>query len=160
MLRDPELYRYVPGAAHASAGSLRARYERMHRGPDDPEERWWNWSLALRQAPVPTAIGTVEISLVDAGARALLAYALGRAYWGAGYAFEASSAAISYVRRTALAASVDAYVDTRNARSIALVERLGLERITHLPEADVIDGVPSDEFHYRLALTKDEHGTH
>jgi len=98
--------------------------------------------------------------VVDAGARALLAYALGRAYWGAGYAFEASSAAISYVRRTALAASVDAYVDTRNARSIALVERLGLERIAHLPEADVIDGVPSDEFHYRLALTKDEHGTH
>ncbi len=132
----------------------------MRRGPADPHERWWNWALVLRDAAVAAALGTVEVSLVDAGARALLAYAIGPTYWGAGYAFEASSAAIAYVRETAQAASVDAYIDTRNARSIALVERLGFDRIARIPEADVIDGVVSDEYHYRLALTKEQHGTH
>ncbi|GAC1300149.1 MAG: hypothetical protein NVSMB19_06200 [Vulcanimicrobiaceae bacterium] len=137
---------------------MRARYERVGRGPADPRDRWWNWSLALRAAPDPTAIGTIEISLVDAGTRALLAYVIGRAYWGAGYAFEASDAAIAYLRTTTHVASVDAYVDTRNARSIALAERLGFARLAVLAEADVIDGVVSDEYHYRLTFERGEHG--
>lgn len=158
-LSDPELYRYVPGDAYPDVAGLRARYERISRGPSDPRERWWNWALVLRNGRRPTAIGTVEISLVEASTRALLAYALGRSYWGAGYACEASAAAIAYSRETAAPQSVDAYIDTRNARSIALVERLGFKRIAFLGDADVIDGVASDEYHYRLAMTEAAPGT-
>jgi len=51
--------------------------------------------------------------------------------------------------------SIDAYIDTRNARSIALAERLGFARLALLPENDVIDGKLADDYHYRLDLTKD-----
>lgn len=159
MLDDLEVYRYESGDPHPDVASLRARYERTARGPRDPSERWWNWAIVLpasdanaREAP----IGTIEISLVDEGALALIGYGLGRAYWGAGYAFEASSAAIAYVREYARPASIDAYIDPRNARSIALAERLGFSFVALLPDNDVVRGLPADDAHYRLALPKDE----
>lgn len=160
ILDDVDVYRYESGDPHRDVASLRRRYERTARGPSDPLERWWNWALVVCDSTAPVTIGTVEISLVEGGRRALLGYAIGRAYWGLGYAFEASTAAIAYVRQTAMPLSIEAFVDTRNARSIALLERLGFARIAFLPENDTVCGVLADDYQYRLDVRKDDHGTY
>lgn len=161
-MADREIYRYQSGEpfAYATREALRARIVRQYRGPSDRAERWWNWAIFERRSTVAKAtaraIGTVEISLVDGGERALIAYGLASDAWGNGYAFEASSAAIAYVRNAARAASIDAYIDPRNARSIALIDRLGFAFVALLPNNDIVGGLPADDLHYRLELPKDD----
>jgi len=155
VMADREIYRYQNGVPFASQEALRIRLERKWQGPADARERWWNWAIFLRPERDTRSLGTVEISLVDGGSRALLAYALGSDSWGRGYAFEAATAALAHVRVAMQLPSIDAYIDTRNARSIALAERLGFARLALLPENDVIDGKLADDYHYRLDLTKD-----
>lgn len=158
MLDDIEVYRYESGDPHPDEPSLRARYERTARGPRDPNERWWNWAIVLPAADRTTRdtpIGTIEISIDNHGTRAQIGYGIGRPFWGSGFAFEASSAAIAYVRENARTAAIDAYIDPRNARSIALAKRLGFAFVRLLPDNDIVRGLPADDAHYRLALTKD-----
>jgi RimJ/RimL family protein N-acetyltransferase len=152
VLRDPELYRYVPHLPPTTVASLEARYRRTAAGPDGDTERWWNW--AVLRAADGAAMGTVETTLLASEDRALLAYAFGTAYWGFGYAFEACSAAIAHLRDTTAIRHVAAFVDTRNAHSTALLERLGFERKETVENADYFKGLPSNEYRYWLALLR------
>jgi ribosomal-protein-alanine N-acetyltransferase len=152
-LRDPAIYRYVPGDAPLATDALEARYRRTSAGPAKPSERWWNWAVATRAAET-RPFGTVEVSLTSSGAHAQLAYLFGVAAWGHGFAFEACGAAVAYVRDQARTERIDAYIDTRNERSIRLAERLGLRRVETIIGADHFKGSVSDEYHYRLLSTK------
>ncbi len=158
-LRDPEIYRYVPGDAPLAADVLEARYRRTAAGPAKNDERWWNWAVATRARP-DAPFGTVEVSLTAHGACAQLGYLFGVAAWGHGFAFEACGAAIAYLRAEARTKQIDAFIDTRNLRSIRLAGRLGLQRVETLIGADHFKGSASDEYHYRLLSTeqKDPHG--
>ncbi len=151
-LSDAELYHFIPTEPYASIAELRARFAHVARGPAASDERWWNWAIATRETP-RRVVGMVELSLQRHGERTLLAYTLGRDAWGCGYAREACSAALAYLRASlAPLGAVAAYVDTRNARSIALLERLGFAREGVLTNADYFKGGPSDEFVYGLTL--------
>lgn len=152
-LRDPELYRYVPGDAPERENVLAARYRRTAAGPRAHDERWWNWAVATRELP-SLPFGTVETSLTHDGAHAVLGYMFGRSAWGRGFAFEACGAAIAYLRERARTRQIDAFVDTRNERSIRLAERLGMERIETIVVADRFKGSASDEYHFRLLTTE------
>ena len=158
-LRDPEIYRYVPGDAPRDPSVLALRYRRIAAGPTAPEERWWNWAVATRERPADP-FGTVETSLSQSGLYAMLGYRFGRSAWGRGFAFEACDAAIAYLRRNARTERIDAYVDTRNERSIRLAERLGMHRVETILGADCFKGSSSDEYHFRLVWTdqKDNDG--
>ncbi|GAC1395449.1 MAG: GNAT family protein [Vulcanimicrobiaceae bacterium] len=154
-LADREIYRYVPIHASATVEVLRERYARTSRGPLAPDERWWNWVIVTCDGS-RRALGTVELSLRDGGRRASLAYAIARDAWGCGYATEACLAAFAHLRATARPCSIEAHVDTRNARSIALLERLGLRRKESISNADYFKGASSDEYRYELALHEDD----
>lgn len=151
------MYRFVPGEAPASAAELEARYRRTWNGPQAQGERWYNWAVAPRGEPA-RAFGTVELSLLGGGTRALLAYSLGREAQGRGYATEACRAALAYLRDGTPVRLVEAFVDTRNARSIALLERLGFARTATIYGADAFKGTTSDEYQYSLTLVKDDYG--
>jgi ribosomal-protein-alanine N-acetyltransferase len=154
-LRDAELYRFVPALPPSSVASLEERFRRTAAGPGRDDECWWNWTVVVRDGPLAgAAIGTVETTILEREDRALIAYSFGRDAWGRGYATEACAAAIARLRDATSVAFVAAFVDTRNARSIALVERLGLERKRTIENADRFKGLPSDEFHYWLALVR------
>ncbi len=84
--------------------------------------------------------------------RAAIAYTLGRTFWGAGYASEACRAALDHLGRASAVARVEAFIDTRNARSIALVERLGFIRRGFVANADYFKGSSSDEYVFEFAL--------
>lgn len=151
-LHDAEIYRYVPGDVPQRANDLALRYRRTSAGPAAPDERWWNWAVAARERPAKP-FGTVETSLSQSGKHASLGYMFGRSAWGRGFAFEACSAAIAYLRRHAATERIDAFIDTRNERSIRLAERLGMHRVETVARADYFKGSASDEYHFRLLTT-------
>jgi len=150
-LCDPELYRYIPTEPYATVEALRDRYARVARGPARSDERWWNWAVIARNDPA-RALGTVELSLFGNGARASFAYTFGRASWGVGYATEACAAVLVHLRVALRSCAVQAQVDTCNARSIALLERLGFARTGFIANADYFKARSSDEYVFELAL--------
>ncbi|MBD5656463.1 MAG: GNAT family N-acetyltransferase, partial [Candidatus Eremiobacteraeota bacterium] len=93
-----------------------------------------------------------ELSLFEGGQNALLAYVFARSAWGSGYATEACGAALTYVRAHAPRQTVSALIATRNARSIALVTRLGFVCAETIRDADHFKGRASHEYRYCLHL--------
>lgn len=77
-------------------------------------------------------------------------YRLGRQYWGQGYATEAVAGVLAWAFDTLNLHRVIALIDTRNARSIAVVERLGFRREAHLLESYREHGGWSDEYLYAM----------
>ncbi len=61
-----------------------------------------------------------------------IGWRLGRRYWGAGYATEAACAWLAYAFETLKAPRVISIADAPNARSIAVMRRLGM-RFDHSP---------------------------
>ncbi len=57
----------------------------------------------------------------------LIAYSLGRKYWGKGLAFAAPSQMLFVLAEEYIVTKVRASVDPRNIRSICLLNRLGLQ---------------------------------
>ncbi|HLG17084.1 MAG TPA: GNAT family N-acetyltransferase [Blastocatellia bacterium] len=147
-LQDPSLYRYIPTEPPTSPSALRARYERLaKRQSPDGCETWLNWAIRLRATG--EYIGAVQAT-VRPDAPALLAYELGAAYRGAGYAAEACRTVMRELVDGYGVSEIRAYVDTRNERSIRLLERLGFDRTGQIPNADYFKGASSDEYIYSL----------
>lgn len=149
-LRDPAVYDFIPEKPPDTAADLEARYRRTAAGPPGNDERWWNWAVAPREHP-EAPFGTVETSIGVAPRRAVIGYVFGSNAWGRGFACEACHAVLAYLEARLPGVTVEAFIDTRNARSVALAERLGFERMETLVGADYFKGVVSDEYRYRLA---------
>jgi len=141
------------GAAPAGARSA-ARTARLaivplraeHGAPQGSGEVWLNWVLLRLVSGEP--IGTLQAT-VRPGSHAWIGYALAASAWGRGFASEACAWLVAdlparYDVREALAS-----VDVRNARSIALLERLGFVRVA--TEAAELHGEASADHRYRLA---------
>ena len=147
LLADPLLYTYVPEAARASVAELFERFAALERGaPQGWGEVWLNWVLLRLVSGEP--IGTLQAT-VRPGSHAWIGYALAASAWGRGFASEACAWLVAdlparYDVREALAS-----VDVRNARSIALLERLGFVRVA--TEAAELHGEASADHRYRLA---------
>ena len=71
-------------------------------------------------------------------------------YQGRGYATEAVRLLLTYLFTARGKHRVTAYVDARNAASIALLERLGLRREGHLRESSWAKGEWTDDLVYGL----------
>lgn len=123
-LSDPRLYTYIPHPPPASLAALEQRFARISvRSAPCRSEQWLNWTVRLDSR----AIGRVEVTLRE-DRTAYLAYELVHDAWGRGFAAEACAAVIDHLFAEFPIVAVVAEVDVRNARSIALLERLGLTR--------------------------------
>jgi RimJ/RimL family protein N-acetyltransferase len=129
VLADPSLYTVI-GGAPPSHDELRERYRRQLAGPADEGERWHNW--VLRRRDTGAAAGYLQTTVT--GLDAEVAWVLGAAHQGHGFATEAARALVE-----ALAAAgvpvLSAYVAPGHAPSEAVAARLGLR-----PTGDVRDG--------------------
>jgi RimJ/RimL family protein N-acetyltransferase len=76
-----------------------------------------------------------------------IGWRLGRAYWGRGYATTAAQATLERVRAAGVGRVV-AMVNTRNARSVAVTRRLGME----LSETYVVPVSGQESYCFRLEL--------
>lgn len=88
-------------------------------------------------------IGTCTLYALDANnRRAEIGFALGRDFWGQGYALEATTALVEFAFGKLNLARLEADVDPRNGPSLALLRKLGFVREGYMPERyRVNDGV-------------------
>ncbi|WP_344528580.1 GNAT family N-acetyltransferase [Streptomyces albiaxialis] len=114
VLSDPALYAFIGGAPPGEE-ELRARYARLTAGSPDPDVTWRNWVLRLRATS--RLVGTVQATLTSgppgdpgrgpdpdphsgfsphSGSRtAEIAWVVGAAWQGQGFAVEAARALVA-----------------------------------------------------------------
>jgi [ribosomal protein S5]-alanine N-acetyltransferase len=121
---DPEVMRYWSTPAYTEreqAAQLLAGIERHFVARDLLE-----WGIADADDRI---IGTFTLSSLSlAHRRAEIGYTLARAAWGRGLAGEAVGRGLAYAFDELALHRVEADVDPRNLRSLALLERLGFRR--------------------------------
>ncbi|MBA3946554.1 MAG: GNAT family N-acetyltransferase [Herpetosiphonaceae bacterium] len=149
ILQDERIYRYIPQDPPMSLRLLEQRYHQLERrrSPGD-DEVWLNWAVRLKEPPCEY-IGRLEASVLQ-DRMAYLAYELTPDVWGRGYATEACRCVLNILFADYAVIEVLAEVDTRNAASIKLLERLGFGLWGFRAEADFFKGKGSDEYTYRL----------
>jgi RimJ/RimL family protein N-acetyltransferase len=136
LLGDPRLYLFTGGAAPSPAG-LEALYRRqvLGRSPDGTE-RWLNW--VIRRSTDHRAVGFVQATVTTTGSAgrqsAELAWVIGTAYQGQGYAQTAAAAMIALLREMGVAAFT-ANIHPDHAASQGVARSLGLR-----PSESVLDG--------------------
>ena len=123
VLAEPELYTFIGGEPPTLDG-LRERYARLAVGhsPDGLQE-WVNW--IARRAEDGAAVGTVQATVFDGAERADVAWVVGARWQGRGYAVEAASALVGWLRERGVA-EIRANIHPEHAASARVAERIGL----------------------------------
>lgn len=123
VLADPLLYAFTGGTPPDPA-TLRDRYGRQARGwSSDGTEQWLNWIVRL--PATNEAIGFVQATVLDAGSVAEIAWLIGVAWQGQGYATEAVTSVVGWLE-TAGAAEIVAHVHPGHRASAGVAARAGL----------------------------------
>ncbi len=115
--------------------------------PPGSSETWLN--RVLRRQDDGTAIGTLQAT-VEPGARAWVGYLLTPSAWGHGFATEACAWLVAELARSHGVRSVLASVDVRNAKSIAVLERVGFVRSATC--AAELRGAATSDYRYLLSV--------
>jgi len=123
VLCDPVVYEYIDEREAPSAEELLAAFIRKEGGapPERGDETWIDLAVLLTRTG--EAIGRVEATVIER--RAEVAYLLGRAHWGFGFAREAVQWLQQLLAEDYGVRDLWATVMRGNQRSIALLERLG-----------------------------------
>ncbi|MFG2820774.1 GNAT family N-acetyltransferase [Kitasatospora sp. NPDC048365] len=124
VLADPALYAFT-GGEPPTVEQLRARYERQTAGSPDPAEAWFNWVLRADGRLCGYVQATVR------AAEAEVAWVVGTAWQGRGYAAEAARALVAALPEP----TVVAHVHPDHTASAAVARAAGL-----LPTDRMLDG--------------------
>ncbi|WP_169947788.1 GNAT family N-acetyltransferase [Microbispora sp. H11081] len=132
VLAGEELYAFIGGAA-PTLPELRARYAAFEarRSPDGRQE-WLNW--IVRRTGDGRAVGYVQATVVDEGRRAEVAWVVGTAWQGRGYATRAAGALAGWLRGRGVT-RIEAHIHPDHQASMTVAGRIGL-----LPTGHVEDG--------------------
>jgi len=131
---DSEVARYQSWEAPYPAGQARRFLEELEAiDPDTPGE-WFQFAVALRQTD--RLIGDCGAHVLAEDARqAEIGFTLASQHQGSGYATEAVRRLLHYLLIERGKHRVRASCDDRNARSAAVLERVGMRREGHLLES-------------------------
>jgi RimJ/RimL family protein N-acetyltransferase len=109
----------------------------------------FQWGIA--EAGTDHVIGTCTLAnLSPAHRRAEIGFALAQNAWGRGYMAETINALLTFAFETLHLHRVEADVDPRNHRSIAVLEHAGFRREGYLRERYHMDGEVQDALFYGL----------
>lgn len=148
-LSNPSHYTFIPQDPPASLEVLRQRYERLEsRRSPNGRELWLNWAVRLETGE---AAGLIQATCYPDG-RAAIAYELFLAFQGRGIATYAVRTMLKHLHEDLPLTKASALVDTRNMKSIGLLERLGFVRTRFIKDAAFFKGATSDEYAYELDL--------
>lgn len=138
LLDDVELHRYMGGLPDLP-DQLQRRIVRQVVGRSaDGEQLWFNW--VLRPLDQEVVVGQLQATVQPSdpagpvNAVASLAWLIGSAYQGHGFAREAAGAVARWVRGFDYV-RLEAYIHPKHEASIAVARSIGLT-----PTADVVDG--------------------
>ncbi|MXO60812.1 GNAT family N-acetyltransferase [Altererythrobacter salegens] len=126
LLTESALHEFTDSDPPSSAEWLEARFRRLeNRCSPDGTQQWLNWVIRTAEGK---AAGYVQAT-VNAEGSAEIAFVLGLPYWGRGLAEMASAQMMDILVRRHGVTRFTATADTRNARSVRLLERLGFKRV-------------------------------
>lgn len=149
VLKDEKIYTYIPENPPESTGELSEKFERLAEGaPIHLSQIWLNFAIYNKN--LNEYIGTVQATIYSKDLKASIAYVLPSKYWGKGYAQQAVTEMINILISNYKIKMFHAYIDTRNIKSIKLVERLGFKKIGFEKNADFFKGSTSDEYIFAL----------
>ena len=123
VLADEALYTFI-GGRPPTIDSLRKSYARLARGHSaDGLQEWRNW--IVRQRLDDRAVGTIQATIIDEGRAAAIAWTIGVAWQGRGYATEAARAVVAWLDTRGVQ-TIEAFVHPDHHASAAVAARAGL----------------------------------
>lgn len=134
VLADPSLHTYI-GGEPANLERLRELYRHQAVGRShDGSQLWFNW--IVRRTDSGQAVGYVQatVSIEDDASVAEVAWVISASHQGRGYARQASTAMVDWLRETGTTRVV-AHVNPEHAASIAVAAGIGMT-----PTETVVDG--------------------
>ena len=144
---DPEVCRYWSRPHLRNMAEARALLAEIEHGYT--RRTLSQWGIATREND--RVIGTCTLTSFSLDhRRAEVGFALGRAYWGRGYAVEALHALLNHAFESLDLHRLEADADPRNARSIRVLERLGFRREGLQRQRYLINGEAQDALLYGL----------
>jgi RimJ/RimL family protein N-acetyltransferase len=106
---------------------------------------------AITLADADELIGICNLrGFFEQNRRCELGYALGSAYWGHGYAFEALEALLGHAFSALDMNRIEADIDPRNDASARLLKKLGFRQEGYMPERWIVHGEKADTAFYGL----------
>lgn len=151
---DVEVARYTGWRAYDQAGLLQFILE-MNRVTPDLVGDWFQW--AVEERSTGNHIGDIGIHRqTNEPDEAEISYAFARSAQGQGYATEAVKGVVGYLFNVVGLHRITALVYADNARSIALVERLGFRKEAHFYKSARRNGEWVDDVMY--AILEEEWG--
>ena len=136
---DPKVMRYWSTPAYQDESEALRLYESIQEG--FRSRQLFQWGIAQGQ----NLIGTCTLFHLDlVHGRGEIGYALAQRFWGKGLARDAVTAVIDFAFAHLDLHRIEADVDPRNARSLALLERLGFRREGCLRERYRVNGELQD----------------
>ncbi len=145
---DPQVARYQGWDIPYPPEKALAFVEEMQNRLITPGE-WLQ--LALQRHDNGEMIGDIALHPFQSDPRqAYIGITLAQAYWGKGYAQEATRALIEELFRRQNFHRLVAECDVQNTASQALLQRIGFRREAHLVENIWFKGAYGSEYHYAL----------
>jgi RimJ/RimL family protein N-acetyltransferase len=131
---DPALGRWTGESPPADVEALRRRFAAWEAGPPEGRpERWLNWTMRTRADG--RAVGHLQSTVV--GETASMAWVVGTAFQGQGFATEAARALVTWHRPTGIAAS-EASIHPGNVASQVVASRAGLHPTDRIDDGEVV----------------------
>ncbi len=144
---DPEVMRYWSSPPFESREQAQDLVDEIRRHFAD--KSLFQWGIEL--VDEGRVIGTCTLAEPsEQNRRAEVGFALGRAWWGRGYAREAVEALLGFAFGQLGLHRIEADADPRNAASIGLLERVGFVREGTLRERWIVAGETQDTAFFGL----------
>jgi RimJ/RimL family protein N-acetyltransferase len=130
VLADPALYTFT-GGEPPTVEALEARYRRQLAGPGRADEHWLNWVIRHEDE----LIGYVQATVT--GSTAEIAWVIGTAWQGRGYAKEAALGLVAWLDEQGVERII-AHVHPDHTASAAVTAAAGLTRTEHLDDGEYL----------------------
>lgn len=135
VLDDPELHRYT-GGEPLTLEELRNRYAVQVTGRSaDGSQRWFNW--IIRDSGSRAAVGFVQATVEVASGVADVAWVVGTGFQGRGYAREAASLMVSWLRDAGVTA-LTAHIHPANNASQSVARALEFHATSTVRRGEVV----------------------
>lgn len=131
---DERMWAYEPRSHRAaSVGELERRFARYaSRHSPDGAEVWLNYAVRITGGEY---VGSVQATI--AGESAMVGYTVFADHWRQGFGKEACARLVRFLFEDCGVRRIRATVDTENAASVALLERVGFHRVKTGPSSDM-----------------------
>jgi RimJ/RimL family protein N-acetyltransferase len=145
---DPAVARYQPWQPRNEGEVIRWIRSQGEIAVDTPGT-WFQLAILLREGGA--LIGDISLHFpAEEPRQAEFGITLAPGFQGRGYATEALRAVLRYLAVDLRKHRVFARVDPRNARSVALLERVGMRWEGHLRESCLLHGEWADDYIYAI----------